>query len=201
MSGPEKRLILVLGGARSGKSDFALRLARRRAGTVLFVATATAGDAEMAERIAAHRRSRPAEWETVEAPLQVAAALQGKTAGARAVLLDCLTLLTSNLLMQTVEDVGEKSHEIVPRMQRQLQAEIDALVDLHRAGEADFIVVSNEVGEGIVPASPLARVYRDMLGWGNSYLAARADAVYLMVAGLPIDVKRLASETERELGQ
>jgi adenosylcobinamide kinase / adenosylcobinamide-phosphate guanylyltransferase len=199
MSQGHGKLMLVMGGARSGKSDFALRLAQRRTGPVIFVATATADDAVMADRITAHRRSRPAEWETVEAPTGVASALQGRTGTAEAIIVDCLTLLTSNVLMKVAGELGEESREIIPMMRERMRAEIDGLVEVFQRSRADLIVVSNEVGEGIVPAFPLARAYRDMLGWSNTYLAARADAVYLLVAGLPVDVKRLAAETEREL--
>lgn len=185
----DKELVLILGGARSGKSAYAERLARARGGTVLFVATATAGDEEMARRIAAHRAARPAEWRTIEAPVAVADQL-GTSAGsvpAATVLLDCLTLLVSNLLL---------AHEAAGEVEvaRRVDAEIDALVGRFGEGAASWIVVSNEVGLGLVPPYPLGRLYRDLLGRANQRVAARADRVYLMVAGLPLEIKALAGE-------
>ena len=181
-----KELVLILGGARSGKSAHAERLARARGGTVLFVATATAGDEEMARRIAAHRAARPAAWRTIEAPVAVAdqLAADGQAPPAATVLLDCLTLVVSNLLLAH-EAAGEDE------VTRRVEAEIDALLGRFDEGEATWIVVSNEVGSGLVPPYPLGRLYRDLLGRANQQLAARADRVYLMVAGLPLDLKAL----------
>jgi adenosylcobinamide kinase / adenosylcobinamide-phosphate guanylyltransferase len=179
-----KELILILGGARSGKSAYAERLATERGGPVLFVATATAGDEEMAQRIAAHRAARPAEWRTLEAPSGVAARVAAAGERAGMVLLDCLTLLVSNLLLAH-EAEGE---EVVARA---VDAEIDALVDRIAEDAATWIVVSNEVGMGLVPPYPLGRAYRDLLGRVNARVAARADRAYLLVAGLPLDLKRL----------
>ena len=183
-----KELILILGGARSGKSAFAERLAAARAGEVLFVATATAGDEEMARRIAAHRAARPAGWRLLEAPAAVADRLadDGILAGVETVLLDCLTLLVSNLLLAH-EAAGEEE------VTRRVDAEIDGLLRRFDEGAASWLIVSNEVGLGLVPPYPLGRIFRDLLGRANQRLAARADRVYLMVAGLPLDIKALSS--------
>ena len=184
-----KELILILGGARSGKSAFAERLAAARAGEVLFVATATAGDEEMARRIAAHRAARPAGWRLLEAPVAVADRLadDGILAGVETVLLDCLTLLVSNLLLAHEASGGEE-------VTRRVDAEIDALLRCFDfdEGAASWLIVSNEVGLGLVPPYPLGRIFRDLLGRANQRLAARADRVYLMVAGLPLDIKALS---------
>jgi adenosylcobinamide kinase/adenosylcobinamide-phosphate guanylyltransferase len=174
------QITLILGGARSGKSSYAQRLAEARGGDVLFVATATPGDDDMAERIARHRAERPAHWRTLEAPRQIAAALQA-TAPAPLVILDCVTLWVTNLLL--AEQASWEAAE----------AELAALLDWHRSQTGDLIIVSNEVGLGIVPGDPLSRTFREWLGWFNQRLAARADHVYLMVAGLAIDVKALAT--------
>jgi adenosylcobinamide kinase/adenosylcobinamide-phosphate guanylyltransferase len=181
-----KELILILGGARSGKSVYAERLARERGGEVLFVATATAGDEEMARRIAAHRTARPAGWRTLEAPAEVAARVAEAGDPAGTIVLDCLTLLVSNLLLAH-EAAGEAA------VAHAVEAEIDALLAQIEAGVATWIVVSNEVGMGLVPPYPLGRVYRDLLGRVNARVAARADRAYLLVAGLPLDLKRLAA--------
>jgi adenosylcobinamide kinase/adenosylcobinamide-phosphate guanylyltransferase len=178
-------LILLLGGARSGKSARAERMAQERGGPVLFVATATAGDEEMARRIAAHRAARPAGWRTLEAPEGVAAAVAASGESATTILLDCLTLLVSNLLLAHEEE-GEAT------VGRRVDAEIDALLAAIDAGSATWIVVSNEVGLGLVPPYPLGRWYRDLLGRVNARLASRADRAYLLVAGLALDLKRLS---------
>lgn len=181
-------LTLILGGARSGKTSYALKLAAERASRVLYVATAKASDAEMAARIAAHRAERPAHWHTLEAPRQVGHAITQHLAQAAAhespqiIVLDCLTLLASNVIVP-LEPVSEAA------AQAALNAELDGLLAAHAASDAHWLVISNEVGLGIVPAYPLGRVYRDALGRANQRLAAAADEVLFMVAGLPLRVK------------
>lgn len=176
-----RRLTLILGGARSGKSAHAQQLAAERGRDVLYVATAEAGDAEMAARIAAHRAERPAHWRTLEATRQVGAALHG--VHAEVVLIDCLTLLANNVIVPLPEPVTEAAAT------EALAAEVDGLLAAQRAGDAEWIVISNEVGLGLVPPYPLGRVYRDALGRANQRLAQAADEVLFMVAGLPLHVK------------
>lgn len=180
-------LILILGGARSGKSAYAERLAVARGGDVLFIATATAGDDEMARRIAAHRASRPADWRTLEAPTAVAGRVTTAGESPGTVVLDCLTLLVSNLLLEH-ESAGAAA------VARAVDAEIDALLAHIATSAATWLIVSNEVGMGLVPPYPLGRAYRDLLGRANARVAAQADRAYLLVAGLPLDLKRLMAE-------
>ncbi len=179
----ERRLILILGGARSGKSAYAQQLAGALGNKVLFVATAEAGDAEMAARIARHRADRPPEWRTLEVPRAVGRAIQGYHWQAEVVLLDCLTVLAGNVIGALAQELTSEAAESA------LQREVEGLIEAYRAGTASWIVVSNEVGWGIVPASPLARAYRDALGRANAHLARAADEVYLLVAGLPLRLK------------
>ncbi|RME74975.1 MAG: bifunctional adenosylcobinamide kinase/adenosylcobinamide-phosphate guanylyltransferase [Chloroflexi bacterium] len=177
------KLILILGGARSGKSDYAEKLAAELGGSgVLYAATAEIKDEEMARRIEAHRRARPAHWRTVEAPRRVAAALSAVGDLPPVVLLDCLTLLVSNIILALEGEPQETVEAAV-------SAEIDELVALARDRQVTLIVVSNEVGLGLVPPYPLGRLYRDVLGRANQKLAAQADRVVFMVAGLPLVVK------------
>lgn len=179
------RLVLVLGGARSGKSAFAERLARVEAGNdVLYVATATVTDTEMAARIARHRATRPATWETMELPTGAGDALRQRADLPPVILLDCLTLLLSTpaLTDPTLSANAVESHATI---------EIDGLLRLCDAHSGTLIVVSNEVGMGLHPTSTLGRIYRDVLGRANQRLAARADAAYLLVAGIPLDLQRL----------
>ncbi|MBK8046086.1 MAG: bifunctional adenosylcobinamide kinase/adenosylcobinamide-phosphate guanylyltransferase [Anaerolineales bacterium] len=177
-------LHLVLGGARSGKSTYSEQLAAEQGGDVLYVATAEAWDEEMRTRIAAHRLQRPPAWRTVEAPTQVATAIAAAlTPATQVVLIDCLTLLANNVLMALPEDASESTAT------QALMVEVEAILDLIPGSDATWFIVSNEVGLGIVPAYPLGRLYRDALGRANQRLAARADRVVFMVAGLPMRVK------------
>lgn len=195
---------LILGGARSGKSDWAERLAAAADRPVLFLATATAGDAEMADRIAAHRAARPAAWRTVEEPANLAAAVRDHARAGETVLVDCLTLWVSNLLLGRLDRLGAADPDAIPARdwnagEREL---LDATADLlatARARNLSLILVSNEVGLGLVPATPLGRRYRDALGRVNRLAAAAADPVVLMVAGLPVDLRRLAPTLDPRL--
>jgi adenosylcobinamide kinase/adenosylcobinamide-phosphate guanylyltransferase len=174
------KIVLFTGGARSGKSTRAEQYAGRLGRPVLYLATAEAGDDEMRERIALHRRQRPTSWVTLEAPAAVAATLTTLDKGT-VVLIDCLSLLVSNLLL---------AHE--PNAAAVVDAEIASLIAAAHARDLTLIVVTNEVGMGIVPAYPLARAYRDLLGRANAALARQSDEVYLLVAGLPLEIKSLA---------
>ena len=177
----EKRLTLILGGVRAGKSTYAQELAGG-GGRVLFVATAEAGDREMAARIQAHRESRPAQWDTLEEPLNLAETLAGLSGSYDTVLLDCLTLWVSNLLLRG-DGHGAASVDIPTEARRLLEA--------YAAGTSSWIVVSNEVGVGVgvVPPTELGRAYADELGSVNQIVAAAADIVNFMAAGLPLTLK------------
>jgi adenosylcobinamide kinase/adenosylcobinamide-phosphate guanylyltransferase len=178
-----RSLTLILGGARSGKSAYAERLAARAGGRILYVATAEAGDDEMAERIAAHRAGRPAGWTTLEAPRGAGAAILATGMEYDVVLLDCLTLLANNVIVPLPEPIS------APEAEAALRREVDSLLAVYAASSAKWLVISNEVGLGLVPPYPLGRVYRDALGRANQQLAGAADHVYFMVAGLPLVVK------------
>jgi adenosyl cobinamide kinase/adenosyl cobinamide phosphate guanylyltransferase/sugar phosphate isomerase/epimerase len=175
------KLTFVLGGARSGKSTYAQDLAQEHGGKVLYVATATAGDDEMKVRIENHRVERPAEWRTLEAPLHVGEAIERELAEhpADVVLLDCMTLLATNVILQLPENASEKEASAA------LSKEVDALLACMKKSKAQWIVVSNEVGLGLVPPYPLGRIYRDALGRANQQLAKSARRTIWMVAGIP----------------
>ncbi len=177
-----RSLTLVLGGARSGKSYYAQKEMEQKTEPVLFVATAIAGDAEMAARIEAHKTSRPAEWKTLETPRDVGKAIKALQFQGN-ILLDCLTLLASNILMTFNEPVDEAAYESA------CLEEIDDLLAAYQVTGGDWIIVSNEVGLGLVPPNELGRIYRDVLGRMNQRLAAAADRVIFMTAGIPIQVK------------
>jgi adenosylcobinamide kinase / adenosylcobinamide-phosphate guanylyltransferase len=177
------RSALVLGGARSGKSRFAERLAEEWGEPVLYVATATASDAEMAERIRQHQVQRPASWRTLEVPLGVAEAVRSNLGDARTVLVEDLTLQLSNLLVGPGHDVEQPAP--VDLAERRACAEVDALLGL----PARVVLVSNEVGMGLVPEYPLGRQFRDALGRLNQHAAAGVDEVYFLVAGVPMRLR------------
>jgi adenosylcobinamide kinase / adenosylcobinamide-phosphate guanylyltransferase len=180
----ETKLILVLGGARGGKSTYAQRLAEELGGTdVLYVATAEALDEEMRTRIAAHRADRPVGWRTLESPTLIGAPLATEMVGARVVVLDCMTMLASNAMLSSDFETDPGLAEAA------IELEVDALLAAVGSGTATWIVVSNEVGLGLVPPNPLGRVYRDALGRANQRLATAADEAILMIAGLPQRLK------------
>ncbi len=180
-------MTLILGGARSGKSWYAQKLAHERGGDeVLFVATAQALDEEMRARIEAHRRDRPAAWRTLEVPRDAGNTIrmaEHSPGGPSVVLVDCLTLLVTNAVLALPESASIEEAEAAAL------AEARGLVEAYRTGRATWVVISNEVGLGVVPPYPLGRAYRDALGRANQYLAAEADEVVLMVAGIPMKVK------------
>ncbi len=183
----DKHYTLVLGGARSGKSAYAERWAAEHGGDVLFVATAQAFDDEMRERIRQHQAQRPPEWVTLEAPLNTGEALAARLQTQRydTVVVDCMTLLASNRLL-TLDEAAVVA-EATPAIVREAQALLNTW-DAHGTGH--LLIVTNEVGMGVVPPTTLGRVYRDALGRANQLLAAAADEVLLFVAGMPWALKR-----------
>ena len=176
-------ITLITGGARSGKSSHALRLAEETGKSVTFLATAQALDEEMSTRIQKHRSERPAHWETLEIPFDIASCV--RQIQSDLVILDCITLLITNLMMQYVkEDLVEEKPFMVA-----VQKEINKLAGALREQKRDWFIVSNEVGLGLVPPYQMGRVYRDALGSANQQLARMADRVIFMVSGIPMVVK------------
>lgn len=174
-------ITLILGGARSGKSAFAERIARDSGKSVLFIATATAEDDEMKDRIRKHQATRPPAWQTMELPRDIGRNL--KVPVAPVVILDCITLLVSNILLSLPENVNMEA------VMHNVQAEITEMMDAQAKFGGQWLIISNEVGLGLVPPNPLGRVYRDALGFANQTLAQSAKKVVFMVAGIPMVVK------------
>jgi adenosylcobinamide kinase/adenosylcobinamide-phosphate guanylyltransferase len=186
-------LTLIIGGARSGKSDLATRLAAASRAPVLVLATMQPGDDEMRARIEAHRAARPAAWRTVEEPLRVVDALRDRARAGDTVILDCLTLWVSNLLIDALPGPDEASIEALTSACETAVEMVGRLAMWTEGHAGDVIVVSNEVGLGLVPPYPLGRVFRDALGAANRVLAERAGRVYATVAGLAVELKALGA--------
>ena len=185
-------LILILGGARSGKSAEAVGMARERgSGKVLYVATAEPGDDEMRFRIEKHRAERPAGWHTLEAPYNVGQAIGRQPDGYATIIVDCITLLVSNLMVGRPDPYADA-------VQKSVVEEIAAIVQAAKEmpSASQMIVVSNEVGTGLAPLTPLGRAFRDLVGQANQTLATAADRAVLMVAGLALLLK--GEEPERQ---
>lgn len=176
----DRKRILVLGGARGGKSRFAQELAGNFSNKVLFVATGEPLDEEMQSRIEQHKQDRPSSWRTIETPVDIGRQVEKQIGDAEVVVIDCLTLLVSNLLGKSTDYL--KAEKLAMVDMNELIACMDRL-------DVNFIIVSNEVGFGIVPKTKAGRIYRDLLGKVNQLIAQHADVVYLMVAGIPVKLK------------
>lgn len=170
------KLIFITGGARSGKSAFAEKIAANRPGKHAYLATAQALDAEMVERIDQHRRRRGDAWDTYEEPLAVGELVRKLSGRYGLVLLDCLTLWLSNVMARADQDA-------------EIAKKVDDLAAALRSFDGSLVAVSNEVGLGIVPDNPLARRFRDLAGMMNQRIAAVADEAYFVAAGLPVKIK------------
>lgn len=175
------RTIFITGGARSGKSTFAEKRAREFGSSLGYLATAQTLDSEMDERVRRHRERRGAEWDTIEEPIHLSEALARCDGQYQAILVDCLTLWLSNLLLKyedAAENCEERMHEDLQRLKSTLQGMVTPV-----------ILVSNEVGMGIVPDNTLARMFRDIAGTANQTMAAAADEVHVVISGLPLKLK------------
>jgi adenosylcobinamide kinase / adenosylcobinamide-phosphate guanylyltransferase len=177
---------LVFGGARSGKSAYAEQLAAASDKEVVYIATAAAGDAEMTDRIAHHQERRPQHWRTVEEPIALAAALAGWRSPQRLVLVDCLTLWLSNLMFSDGRQYPEVGTIALPAVFHRERA---ALLDELAVERGDVVLVSNEVGMGIVPWGAVSRAYADEAGRLNQAVAAACERVAFVAAGLPLLLK------------
>lgn len=190
MSTAQPGLTLILGGVRAGKTAFAERLAARHGPRVLYVATAEPYDAEMRDRIARHQAGRPATWQTLEAPLDPTDALA--TAQGDAVLLDCLTVWTSNLLLRHI-DPDAITPASAAHAEHTATEALDVLLAWQARTGTPLYIVSNEVGLGVTPPYPLGRVYQDVLGRLNQRVARVAGSVYLVIAGLALDLRAVGA--------
>ena len=172
----ERKIIFITGGCRSGKSRYALDYANRHFSKKLYLATSEVRDEEMARRVENHKRARGPEWQTVEEPIKVAEKISQHADRTEVVLVDCLTLWLSNLLLRWDDE-------------SKIMEEVGRLTAAVEKSRGTSIIVSNEVGMGIVPDNPLARRFRDLSGMANQKIAETADRVIFMVSGIPVFLK------------
>lgn len=183
------KLILITGGARSGKSTFAEKMAASISDKVLYIATAIAFDAEMQERIEKHKKSRPQSWHTHEGYRDLDKVIKAASTY-KVILLDCVTVMLTNLLWEYPGmDFETPSQELINKAEEYVRSEFDKLLKASQDYEGSLIMVTNELGCGIVPETPIARSFRDIAGRINQQIAAHCHEVYLTVCGIPVQIK------------
>lgn len=183
------RIILVTGGARSGKSSYAEQLVANTGERIAYIATGRAFDLEMEDRIAKHRRQRPASWRTFETPGNPSAIIADQGLPYEGILLDCLTVMITNRILTHAVDWDNPAVAQLNTIEADVMDEIEAIIKAASVSQAEVVVVTNEVGFGIVPLLPLARFFRDCAGRVNQRMAAAAAEVFLVVSGIPMRIK------------
>jgi len=183
------QLIMVTGGARSGKSNFAEEKVRSFGDEILYIATAIAFDDEMKERIHRHRMHRPSSWETLEAFRDFDKILPDMLLERNAVLLDCMTIMVSNIMLQRAMDWENISVEEINEVEKEVSDQIEALLLIIKQADIPFVLVTNELGMGLVPPYALGRAIRDIAGRVNQQIAGAADEVFMCVSGIPVKIK------------
>ena len=190
---------LILGGARSGKSSFAEKIAENLGKKeVVYLATAQALDQEMEERIKHHQNQRPKDWKTVEEPIEVNKVLESIEKG-KTVLMDCLTLYISNMILKK-EELNDDENNLQQKVniEKEIIEEIKKIITTAKARDLNLIIVSNEVGQGVVPNNELGRLFRDIAGRANQFTADKVDKVFLTVAGFPLDIKDISLKNKSD---
>lgn len=183
------KLILVTGGARSGKSTFAEETVKKLGDKVLYIATAIPFDEEMKLRIKKHQEQRPSYWETLEAYKDFDIKLKNKLEEKTVIMLDCVTVMITNLMFEEYLDWDKINCEEIEKIEERVKKEIGKLLAIIEGAQLPFVLVTNEIGMGIVPEYPSGRVFRDVAGRANQMLAKAADEVYLCVSGIPMKIK------------
>jgi adenosylcobinamide kinase/adenosylcobinamide-phosphate guanylyltransferase len=191
------RLIFVTGGTRSGKSAFAEEVVTALGSDVTYIATARAGDSEMAERIALHRQRRPQSWRTVEEPEEVRGAIEFWGERSEVILLDCLTIYISNLLLAGEKGGADNDSTGGGEPDRDIVSDVRQIAAAAKTVKAHVVVVSNEVGLSLVSPYPLGRQYQEIVGRANQVLARDAEETYMVVAGIPLDLKEMGRQVRK----
>lgn len=183
------KLILVTGGARSGKSTYAEHLAKEMGSDILYIATSIPFDDEMKLRIKKHREQRPSGWDTLEAYSGLDEKMADRLDDKQAVLVDCMTIMTTNLMMERCSDWDNLTAQVTQDMEQYTVREVQKLLETAKKADIPFILVTNEVGMGVVPEYASGRLFRDIAGRVNQIIAREADEVYLCVSGIPVKIK------------
>lgn len=183
------KLILITGGVRSGKSTYAETIASKAGSDILYIATALPFDSEMKERIAKHREHRPAHWQTIEAYRDLDTLILKNISGKAAILLDCVTVMLNNLLFEAGMDWETANHQLIADIEKQSRKEFQKLILCAEKLEIPFILVTNELGLGVMPENRLSRIFLDIHGRVNQLLASAAQEVFLCVSGIPLQIK------------
>lgn len=182
-------IVLVTGGARSGKSNFAELLCREQNNSTAYIATSVAFDDEMKDRIKKHQDSRPKEWKTYEIYKDIYSIVEDLDKNHDTVILDCLTLMINNLMFTYGIDVDKATTEEVNEIEEYIKDQVEKLLKAVKNTDLYFLIVTNELGMGIVPENKLSRIYRDFVGRANQLIAKYSDEVYFVVSGIPMKVK------------
>ena len=183
------KIILVTGGARSGKSGFAESLCREQNNSTAYIATSVAFDDEMKERVRKHQESRPKEWKTYEIYKDIYSIIDEIGEKHDTVIMDCVTLMVNNLMFTYGIDVDKATSKELDELENYIRDQIEKLLDAVKKTNLYFVIVSNEIGMGIVPANKLSRIYRDFVGRANQLIGKYSDEVYFVVSGIPMKVK------------
>ncbi|MBU3092921.1 bifunctional adenosylcobinamide kinase/adenosylcobinamide-phosphate guanylyltransferase [Clostridium sp. CM028] len=185
-----KKIILITGGARSGKSTYAEKLAKEEKGNVLYIATSIPFDDEMKDRVKKHKERRPANWYTFEGYKNLKQVFYNEEMQFDTILLDCITIMTTNLMFDEAGDnFDDLNNQAISAMEKGILQEVAVFLDEAEKNLKTIILVTNEIGSGIVPEYKMARVFRDIAGRVNQYIASRAQEVHMVVCGIPIKIK------------
>jgi len=185
-----KKIVLITGGARSGKSTYAEKLASEEKGSVLYIATSIPFDDEMKDRVKKHKERRPSTWHTFEGYKNLKQVFYNEEMQFDTILLDCITIMVTNLMFDSAGDnFDDLNNEDIDIMEKEILQEISDFLNETEKNTKTVILVTNEIGAGIVPEYKMARVFRDIAGRVNQYIASRAQEVHLVVCGIPIKIK------------
>lgn len=183
------RIILVTGGARSGKSNFAEQLCRNRDNSTAYIATSIPFDNEMKDRVRKHKESRSSDWKTYEIYKDIYSIIKELNDNHETIILDCVTLLVNNLMFTYDIDIDDSNQEEINELEAYIKDQVSKLLKEVRTTNLYFVVVTNELGMGVVPGNKLSRVYADIVGRINQQISAESDEVYFVVSGIPMKIK------------
>ncbi len=183
------KIILVTGGARSGKSNFAEKLCMDRNNNTAYIATSIPFDDEMKDRVKKHQENRPINWNTYEIYEDIYSIIKEIYTGHETVILDCVTLLVNNLMFEHNLNIEESSQEEIKKLEQYIKEQVVKLIEEIEKTNLYFVFVTNELGMGIVPGNKLSRIYADIVGRINQYIASKSNEVYFVVSGIPMKIK------------